>query len=710
MKKYLFSFIVLLFSSASSQLTVAVLDFEGIGVSENEARALSGRFGNEFMILSKGVYTLVERNRMGQILKEQGFQNTGIVSSEDAVKLGEALGADYIVTGSISKVGALFSINARLLKVESGEIIKSSSHDHMGDIMDLMRKGIKESATKLLELEEKKETPSIAILPFENKGADEDAFYAYGIGADLVSDVTGAGLIRVAGLKDVEKIDYLNMSYDEMAKSLLVRYVAQGTLWKLGGLFQLSLEIFDTKSSQVIFTKRWQTEWGNLTTIKDDLSSNILETLEIEVKRGTPNKFTIDTEAYEFYLKGKHAFQKAQTIEERQIARGLFERAVEIDEDIIEAKLSIARIYWLSGDEDDAKKAKEIRESALKQAEEIGDEKNIGNSLRTIGLSYLSTFEHDKALEYFEKSLKIFEEMGNQERIGLSLNGIGNVYWRKGELEKALEYYERFLSIGESLDDKNSIGMAYNNLSLIHQGRENWDEAIEVLNKALNLSRETGSAEGEAVNLQNIGWVYQNTGNGKEALPYIERAIQIRKNFAQKNQVINLMNMKGWAQTWMGDYENAYNTFSENLQLSREQGEGEGLVWNLHGIGTIHFMKGEYQKAEELLDQVLQLREKNEIEWGELQLTAYKFLLFKKLGKDYDIQNIHALLKEQNLEDLNETQNFRLYQLLGDHSYLLKAHEEVQKRADKLQGEAKENYLNYPVEKQIIEEYSLVMK
>ena len=334
MKKYLFSFIVLLFSSASSQLTVAVLDFEGIGVSENEARALSGRFGNEFMILSKGVYTLVERNRMGQILKEQGFQNTGIVSSEDAVKLGEALGADYIVTGSISKVGALFSINARLLKVESGEIIKSSSHDHMGDIMDLMRKGIKESATKLLELEEKKETPSIAILPFENKGADEDAFYAYGIGADLVSDVTGAGLIRVAGLKDVEKIDYLNMSYDEMAKSLLVRYVAQGTLWKLGGLFQLSLEIFDTKSSQVIFTKRWQTEWGNLTTIKDDLSSNILETLEIEVKRGTPNKFTIDTEAYEFYLKGKHAFQKAQTIEERQIARGLFERAVEIDEDI----------------------------------------------------------------------------------------------------------------------------------------------------------------------------------------------------------------------------------------------------------------------------------------------------------------------------------------------------------------------------------------
>ena len=48
-------------------------------------------FGTEFMGVSKGTYKIVERNQMGQILEEQGFQNTGIVSSEDAVKMGEAL-------------------------------------------------------------------------------------------------------------------------------------------------------------------------------------------------------------------------------------------------------------------------------------------------------------------------------------------------------------------------------------------------------------------------------------------------------------------------------------------------------------------------------------------------------------------------------------------------------------------------------------------
>ena len=50
------------------------------------------------------------------------------------------------------------------------------------------------------------EVPSVAIIPFKNKGKDEDAFYAYGICADLISDCSGAGLIRVAGLNDIEKL------------------------------------------------------------------------------------------------------------------------------------------------------------------------------------------------------------------------------------------------------------------------------------------------------------------------------------------------------------------------------------------------------------------------------------------------------------------------------------------------------------------------
>ena len=52
---------------------------------------------------------------------------------------------------------------------------------------------------------EEEKVPSIAIIPLENKGESKDDFYSYGISADLISDVSRAGDIRVASLKDIEK-------------------------------------------------------------------------------------------------------------------------------------------------------------------------------------------------------------------------------------------------------------------------------------------------------------------------------------------------------------------------------------------------------------------------------------------------------------------------------------------------------------------------
>ena len=137
-------------SNLYAQNTVAVLDFEGIGVSEDEARALSNRFGTEFLELSGGIYVLVERQQMGEILEEQGLQQSGCVSSECAVEVGAALGAKFIIVGSISKVGNIYSVNVKLLDVETTEVLKSISHDQMGNIGVLLTSGMREAAAKLL--------------------------------------------------------------------------------------------------------------------------------------------------------------------------------------------------------------------------------------------------------------------------------------------------------------------------------------------------------------------------------------------------------------------------------------------------------------------------------------------------------------------------------------------------------------------------------
>ena len=145
-------------------------------------------------------------------------------------------------------------------------------------------------------------------------------------------------------VNDIEKLEYDQMSYSELSNKLFVRYVAKGTLWKMDSIFQLSMEIFDTELSKVIYTKRWQTNWKDLATIKDDLSDNILETLEIEVLRDVEGQIVeSNPEAYEYYLRAKHKYDKIKTKDDTEIAKGLIRKAINLDENLLDAKLLLGR-------------------------------------------------------------------------------------------------------------------------------------------------------------------------------------------------------------------------------------------------------------------------------------------------------------------------------------------------------------------------------
>ena len=70
-KKHL-AILLLLFSFASAQKTIAVIEFEAKGISQIEASALSDEL--EMNLTNIGGYTLVERGKMEEILNEQAFQ------------------------------------------------------------------------------------------------------------------------------------------------------------------------------------------------------------------------------------------------------------------------------------------------------------------------------------------------------------------------------------------------------------------------------------------------------------------------------------------------------------------------------------------------------------------------------------------------------------------------------------------------------------
>ena len=130
-----------------AQIPIAVVDLEGKGISGTEASTLSDRLRDE--LFKTGKFKVMERGMMDQILEEQGFQISGCTSNECMVEIGQLVSVQQIVGGSIGKVGNVFSISARVISVETGEIITVSTYDYMGDIGGLLTQGMRNVAVQL---------------------------------------------------------------------------------------------------------------------------------------------------------------------------------------------------------------------------------------------------------------------------------------------------------------------------------------------------------------------------------------------------------------------------------------------------------------------------------------------------------------------------------------------------------------------------------
>lgn len=156
--KYILITILFFYSSnlLSQDIILAVIGFEGKGVSQVEASALTDRLRTE--ILGTVKMKVVERGEMEELLKEQEFQQTGCVSSECMVEAGKLLGANQIVGGSISRVGNTFSVNARIMNVKTGKLIKTYTYDYSGKIDEIMKYGMKEVAFNLSGIEKGSQT------------------------------------------------------------------------------------------------------------------------------------------------------------------------------------------------------------------------------------------------------------------------------------------------------------------------------------------------------------------------------------------------------------------------------------------------------------------------------------------------------------------------------------------------------------------------
>ncbi len=136
--------------SVNNMPAIAIIDFKGDGVSEQEARVLTTRLRTQ--LIQSGYYRVIERIEIQQILAEQDYHLTGLtecVTTECAIEIGEVIGAEQMLAGTFGKIGSTYTIDMRIIDVETTAILRSSSYDIQGEIDRVLTKGIAEAVRRI---------------------------------------------------------------------------------------------------------------------------------------------------------------------------------------------------------------------------------------------------------------------------------------------------------------------------------------------------------------------------------------------------------------------------------------------------------------------------------------------------------------------------------------------------------------------------------
>ncbi len=135
--------------SAQGKLRVAVVNFENKSTWHWWGDKLGEAAADVFItaLVNTGKFSIIEREKVNAILREQDFGASGAVTAQTAAKIGKMLGVDLMLTGSVSqfsvsKTGAGLRrvglgvttgkvvLQARLVNTTTGEIIVAAEEEN----------------------------------------------------------------------------------------------------------------------------------------------------------------------------------------------------------------------------------------------------------------------------------------------------------------------------------------------------------------------------------------------------------------------------------------------------------------------------------------------------------------------------------------------------------------------------------------------------
>lgn len=132
-----------------------VLNFKNNTLKSKAEEFKPWEYGIASMVMtdieSIGLFNIISRERLKDVVKQQEFQMTGMVDPRKAVQIGKILAARYILTGSFMEMRGALRIEAQVISVETGAQLGASSVTGKTDTFFDLEKNLVIKISKFLD-------------------------------------------------------------------------------------------------------------------------------------------------------------------------------------------------------------------------------------------------------------------------------------------------------------------------------------------------------------------------------------------------------------------------------------------------------------------------------------------------------------------------------------------------------------------------------
>ena len=379
---------------------------------------------------------------------------------------------------------------------------------------------------------------SIAVLPFQNlSDASGSDYFSDGITEDIISHLSEIEGLRVIARTSILQYKGTNKTVLEIAKELNVNTILEGSVRRAGDQVRVVTQLIDIKSDDHLWTQTYDKKLDDIFAVQTDIAQNIAASLETKLSTKLQEKLasspTTDTQAYDFYLKGKEQYY-SYTLEGFRESVKYFSQALEIDPSYSLAYAGLgnayAQIFYRTKNPTISDLGYDAVDEALKQNPELAE----GYKAKAL----LAHF-NDKKTEALKLNMKAIElKPGYTEAIG----NVGIVNYDLGDISQFLKSFKIFSASNPNHRlSSERIAIAYFMLNEVQIGLETATEGIRKIPDSY-----------ECRNL--LFHHYLNSGNSSKAKTILDELVELRPDDGRINGLWTL-----------------YHLMNQNFEKAREK-------------------------------------------------------------------------------------------------------------------------------------------